>query len=61
MRQQGVLRLLGLFRSIGRLLREGVLTSEVEKTFPLEQVREAVRLAEQPGRHGKVLLRLGTA
>jgi NADPH2:quinone reductase len=59
-RQQGVLRMLGLFRSIGRLLRVGVLTSDVGQTFPLEQVREAVRAAGQPGRQGKVLLRLGS-
>jgi NADPH:quinone reductase-like Zn-dependent oxidoreductase len=60
-RQQGALRMLGLFRSIGRLLRAGVLTSEVGDTFPPEQVREAVRRAEQPGRRGKVLLRWATS
>jgi NADPH2:quinone reductase len=57
-REQRPLRLLGLFREVGRLLREGVLTSEVGTTFPLDQVREAVRQAAVPGRHGKVLLRI---
>jgi NADPH:quinone reductase-like Zn-dependent oxidoreductase len=59
-RQQSILRMLGLFRSIGRLLRAGVLTSEIGTTFPVEQVQAAVRQAEQSGRQGKVLLRLGT-
>jgi NADPH:quinone reductase-like Zn-dependent oxidoreductase len=59
-RDQGVLRLLRLFRRIGRLLREGVLSTEVGATFPLEEVHAAVRQAAAPGRQGKVLLRLGT-
>jgi NADPH:quinone reductase-like Zn-dependent oxidoreductase len=58
-RDQGLLTMLGLFRRIGRLLREGVLTSEVGATFPLDEVRAAVRQAARPGRHGKVLLRIG--
>ncbi len=60
-RDQGVLTMLLLFRRIGRLLREGILTSEVGGTFPLEEVRAAVRQAAQPGRQGKVLLRIGKA
>jgi NADPH:quinone reductase-like Zn-dependent oxidoreductase len=60
-RDQRALTLFLLFRRIGRLLREGVLTSEVGATYPLEQVREAVRQAEKPARQGKVLLRIGTA
>jgi NADPH:quinone reductase-like Zn-dependent oxidoreductase len=60
-RHQGVLKMLLLFRRIGRLLREGVLTSDVGATFPLDQVREAVRQAAQPGRQGKVLLRIAGA
>jgi NADPH:quinone reductase-like Zn-dependent oxidoreductase len=58
--RQGALGMLGLFRQITALLREGVATTEVGATFPLEQVRDAVREAETPGRKGKVLLRLGT-
>jgi NADPH2:quinone reductase len=59
-REQGPLRLLRLFGQIGRLLREGVLDTEVGTTFALEQVQEAVRLAETPGRKGKVVLRIGS-
>jgi hypothetical protein len=51
--------MLRLFRSIGNLMREGVLTSDVGPTFTMDQVRDAVRQAAQPGRQGKVLLRLG--
>ena len=57
-RAQGKLAMLGLFRRIGRLLRAGVLTSEVGTTFALEEIREAARRASEPGRRGKVLLRL---
>lgn len=57
-RAQRPLKMLGLFREVRHLMREGVLAAEVGATFPLEQVREAVRQAAQPGRQGKVLLRI---
>lgn len=47
-----------LIRSVTRLMREGVLAPEAGEWFPLEQIAEAVRAAEQPGREGKVLLRI---
>jgi NADPH:quinone reductase-like Zn-dependent oxidoreductase len=57
-RDRGVLTMLRLFRRIGRLMHEGVLTSEVGASFPLTEVRAAVRQAAAPGRQGKVLLRM---
>jgi NADPH:quinone reductase-like Zn-dependent oxidoreductase len=57
-RQQGLLTKYRLMKRIGRLLVAGILTSAVGATYPLEQVREAVRTAAQPGRDGKVLLRI---
>jgi NADPH:quinone reductase-like Zn-dependent oxidoreductase len=57
-RQQGVLTMLRLFRRITRLMRAGVLTTDNPVVFPMEQFREAVKLAETPGRSGKVLLRI---
>jgi NADPH2:quinone reductase len=57
-KQQGVLTMLRLFKHINRLLSAGVLTTPVQATFPMEQVQEAVRLAETPGRQGKILLAL---
>ena len=58
-RHQGVLTMLRLFRQITSLIREGVATTEVGATYPLDQVHEAVRQAETPARKGKVLLRIG--
>ena len=60
-KRQGVLTLLRLFRQVGRLMRGGTLTTEVGATYPLDQVREAVRHAAQPGRDGKVMLRIARA
>jgi NADPH:quinone reductase-like Zn-dependent oxidoreductase len=59
-RDQSVLTMLMLFRKIGKLLREGTLTSEVGKSFPLDEVRAAVHVAAQQGRQGKVLLRISS-
>jgi NADPH:quinone reductase-like Zn-dependent oxidoreductase len=56
--KQRLLTMLGLFRQVGQLLREGVLTTDIGGTFPMDQVQAAVRQAAQPGRQGKVLLRL---
>lgn len=51
--------MLWLFRQIGKLMREGVLVSEVGKSFALTDIHAAVRQAQIPGRQGKVLLRMG--
>jgi NADPH:quinone reductase len=59
-RDQGVLTMLMLFRRLGKLIASGVLASEVGKTFPLDEVKAAVREAGATGRRGKVLLRLGS-
>jgi NADPH:quinone reductase len=57
-RDQGVLTMLGLFRKIGQLMRAGTLTTEVGKTFALDDIQAAVRHAAAPGRQGKTLLRI---
>lgn len=57
---QGPLRLLALFRTLGRLMLEGVLHTPPGPSFPLDQIAQAVRHAESPGRQGKVLLRIAT-
>jgi NADPH:quinone reductase-like Zn-dependent oxidoreductase len=57
--RQSAVRMLRLFRTITELLRAGVVTSEVGATFPLDEVRQAAAQAAQPGRQGKVLLRMG--
>jgi NADPH:quinone reductase-like Zn-dependent oxidoreductase len=58
-RQQGVLTMLGLFRRVRALMREGVLQSTVAATYPLEEVRTAVDHAARAGKGGKILLRIG--
>jgi NADPH:quinone reductase-like Zn-dependent oxidoreductase len=51
--------MLWLFRQVGKLMREGVLVSEVGKSFVLTDIHAAVHQASLPGRQGKVLLRMG--
>lgn len=58
-RQQRVWTMLRLFRRIIRLMRAGVLTTDIAAEYPLDQIAQAVQHAETPGRHGKVLLRIG--
>jgi NADPH:quinone reductase len=49
---------LGLIRALTGLIQRGVLTSEVGAEFPLSEVRQAVSASEQPGKSGKILLRI---
>lgn len=53
------IQMLFLLRQIGKLMKEGVLTTDIAQVFPLEQYREAIQAAESPGRQGKVLLKMG--
>ncbi len=59
-RQQSRVTMGLLFTRLGKLIQSGVLATEVGATFPLNDVRAAVRQAELPGRQGKVLLRIGS-
>jgi NADPH:quinone reductase-like Zn-dependent oxidoreductase len=58
--RQGLLKKLMLVRRLVRLLRSGVLTTTVGATFSLDQAAEAVRAAEEVGRPGKIMFRIGT-
>lgn len=58
-RQQGVVTMLRLLRRVAALMREGVLQSHFAAVYPLEQVRQAVAHAVQPGKGGKILLKIG--
>ncbi len=60
-REQGAVTMLRLFKQVVRLLRAGILTTEVGATYSLDQIRDAVQKAETPGRGGKVLLRIGAS
>lgn len=56
---QGVLTMLKLFRQIKSLIREGILTTEVEE-YPLSKIADAVRQAEAVGHGKKVLIRISS-
>ncbi|MGH7169374.1 MAG: zinc-dependent alcohol dehydrogenase family protein, partial [Gemmataceae bacterium] len=58
-RDQKPWTMLWLFRQIGKLMRAGVLVSDMGQSFALTDIHAAVRQAAQPGRQGKVLLRIG--
>ncbi len=58
-RQQRLLTMLRVTRTIRDLMRAGVLTSAVGASFSLDEVAKAAALAGQAGREGKVLLRSG--
>lgn len=56
--RQSPLKLLGILRTVRRLTVEGVFRTEIGTTFPLEEVAQAVAAALEPGRTGKVMLRI---
>jgi NADPH2:quinone reductase len=58
-RRQGVFTMLALFRQINRFLADGTFATEVGARYPLEEIQSAVRLAQQPGHTGKILLKIG--
>jgi NADPH:quinone reductase len=60
-RSQGVLSMLKVFRQVQGLMRQGVLTSEVSSSHPLEDYQRALTQAQSTGKAGKVLLRMGDA
>jgi len=57
--QQSPLKLLSVMGQVKRLTRDGLFTTEVSSVYPLDQVARAVTAALQPGRTGKVMLRIG--
>ncbi|MCA9077934.1 MAG: zinc-dependent alcohol dehydrogenase family protein [Planctomycetaceae bacterium] len=61
MLSQSLPRKLRLMRRISHLINAGILTTEVCESFPLSRVSEAIAVATQPAREGKVLLRIGDA
>ncbi len=60
-RQQGIFRMIGLFRQIIAQMRAGVLTTPVVATYSLDQIPQAIEHVERSARGGKILLKIGTA
>jgi NADPH:quinone reductase-like Zn-dependent oxidoreductase len=56
-RQQGVFRMLSLFRQI-TALRAGVLTSPIAATYSLDQITQAMEHVERSARGGKIMLKV---
>jgi NADPH:quinone reductase-like Zn-dependent oxidoreductase len=56
--QQGIFRMLGLFRQIIAQMRAGVLTTPVAATYSMDQIAQAAEHVERSARGGKILLRL---
>lgn len=56
---QSPLKMLRVLRAVKRLAAEGVFHTEVGEVFALDQVQLAVAASMQPGRAGKVLLKIG--
>jgi len=58
-KRQSAWTMLRLFRQIIRLMRRGVLVTDVAAQYPIERFQEALQHAQASGRTGKVLLRFG--
>lgn len=50
---------LKLVKTVANLIVDGTLASDIGQSFSLSQITEAVKQSQQPGRSGKVLLRIG--
>lgn len=61
MQRLSMVRKLQMVRAVGRLIRDGVLATDIGQVFNLEEVVDAVVAAESPGRTGKILLRISDA
>jgi NADPH:quinone reductase-like Zn-dependent oxidoreductase len=57
MKRQSIPTVLGLFKQMRRLIREGVATTKIAKEYPMDAVAEAVRHAASDAKGGKILLR----
>ena len=60
MAQQSPLKLLGVLLAVRRLAVGGVFQTEVTDTYPLDQAATALAASLEPGRTGKVMLRIGS-
>jgi len=49
---------ISLVRGTAKLIASGVLGTQVEQTYPLQDIHEALQHARRPGRTGKILLDL---
>jgi NADPH2:quinone reductase len=57
---QSIPTMLGIFSQVKRLQREGTIKTEIAATYPIEQVRNAIKHVQSAARGGKVLLKIGS-
>lgn len=60
MARQSPLKLLGILRTVKKLTVQGMFHTEVNETYELAQIQQAISAALKPGRTGKVMLHIGT-
>lgn len=58
MPHQSPLKLLGVLRAVKKLTAQGVFHTEVSEILPLDEAAKAVAASLNPGRTGKVMLRI---
>jgi NADPH:quinone reductase len=57
-KSQTIPTMLGVFRRVKKLIRSRILTTNIGKSFSLDQIGDAVQEAATPGKGGKVLLKI---
>jgi NADPH:quinone reductase len=60
MSNKGLLYKLRLVKRITRLILDGTLATDIQSTYPLEEIHSAVLAAEKSGRTGKTLLKMSS-
>ena len=56
---KGLLKKLSITKKVDKLVKSGVLQSQVNKVFPMDQYQDAIAAVKHTGNQGKILLRLG--
>lgn len=56
--RQGIPKSLRTFRTVKRLMREGVIQIDVAGVYPIEKIADATRHVQSAARGGKVILRI---
>lgn len=60
MPKQRILKMLGVFKKVKRLMSEGAIKTEIAGRYSLDQIRDAAKHVQSAARGGKVLLRIGS-
>ena len=59
-KDRSAISMLGLFRTIGQMYRQGITACEAGSTFSLDQFQQAVIESERRGKLGKVLFKISS-